>query len=293
MRVTSSLIARTNLENIQRLESRLFEQNQQVASGKKVDQASDDPTGSAKLVRLRDEMSRINQFKRNIIQARVQVSSTADALNSVTNLINSARATATQGLSDTSTDDREILARELEATLDELISVSSTSVDGKMLFSGSQISIEPLALVGGVYVDQGDDQALMVQISDNRSIQINATSSEVFTDPSADLVNSIQQLADALRVEDTATATQILDTINSAADGVELVRARISRALGDLDDANQQLDQQMITLTSEVSGIEDADLAKAISDSALTESALSATLSVAGQRQLSLFDVIG
>lgn len=293
MRVTSSLIARTNLENIQRLESRLFEQNQQVASGKKVDQASDDPTGSAKLVRLRDEMSRINQFKRNIIQARVQVSSTADALNSVTNLINSARATATQGLSDTSTDDREILARELEATLDELISVSSTSVDGKMLFSGSQISIEPLALVGGVYVDQGDDQALMVQISDNRSIQINATSSEVFTDPSADLVNSIQQLADALRVDDTATATQILDTINSAADGVELVRARISRALGDLDDANQQLDQQMITLTSEVSGIEDADLAKAISDSALTESALSATLSVAGQRQLSLFDVIG
>lgn len=295
MRVSENMVIQSFLKNLHSAQSRLFERNQEVASGKKLNRPSDAPSDSSRLVRLRDDMARINQYYRNINHADLLLGTTEDALNNLSNLVMKVQERAGYGVNGTMTqEDRNAIAAELRSIQEEMVRIASTKVNGKYLFSGSEIATEPLLLTMGFYDYQGDDRALMIEISQGEKIQVNVTGDESFSEPGTDLINTLTSLIQRLESGDVDGARQSMDEIQSAVETISAVRVRVGTSRQRIDGAKARLDQEFLHLTTAVSGMEDADMAAAINGLVQAETGLRATLSVGARiNQLNLFDILG
>lgn len=295
MRVSESMRFNSFLRDLQDLQDRLFRSQREVISGRKLDRPSDGPVETARVVRIRDEVSQINQYYRNIGQARIRVASAGEALNSVRNLLNRVTELGNRGLSDTLRQaDRDAVATEVEEILNELVRISQAHVDGKRLFSGSQVDTDPVVLSGGSYTYQGDGVVHMVEIAKNRKIATNVPGSQIFTDASAPLLDSVQGLANALRASDTNGIRTQLQTLEQAAQLVDTARVRLMTAENQLEVTKNLLDTDLVNLTREMSALQDANIAESISRMVQNETSLRATLATGARlSQMNLFDIIG
>ncbi|HSR67146.1 MAG TPA: flagellar hook-associated protein FlgL [Acidobacteriota bacterium] len=282
------------LENLARINQQIFKRTREISSGKKLHEPSQDPAPSARLVRLRDELSRINQFQRNIQKSRVRLGSADEVLNSLRNLIDVVHERGAFGLTETiNPQQRETVADEIEQILNSILSLADSEVDGRKIFSGSQTDTEPYQLVGGSYVYQGDGERLEVEIADNRSVLTSIPGQEIFTDPSADLLNSIAGLVEAFRAGDRDAAKAFLEEIGAAEQLIDLARVRIGEAVRLTEETERAHQGSRLQLVQEASGIEDADIAEAITELTAAETSLQATLQTGARQRVSLFDLIG
>jgi len=295
MRVSENMVIQSFLRNLHSAQGRLFERNQAVVTGKKVNRPSDAPSDSSRLVRLRDDVSRINQYYRNINQADLLLGTTDDALNNFSNLVIRVHERAGYGVNGTMTqDDRNAIAAELRSIQEEMVRVASTRVSGKYLFSGSEVATEPLLLNAGSYEYQGDDRALMIEVSADEKLQVNVTGAESFSESGTDLINTLTTLIQQLESGDVDGARQSMDEIENGNQVISEARVRVGINRQRLDGAKTRLDQEFLQLTTAVSEIEDADMAEAINGLIQAETGLRATLSVGARiNQLNLFDILG
>lgn len=294
MRVADRLNFSLLLDNLNRINQQIFRRTREISSGKRLHEPSQDPAPSARLVRLRDELSRINQFQRNIQKSRVRLGAADEALNSLRNLLDVVHERGAFGLTETiNQDQRDTVAAEIEQVLSSVLRLADTEVDGRKIFSGSQIETEPYQLVAGSYVYQGDSERLEVEISDNRRILTSLPGDEIFSDPSSDLLNSISGLVEAFRAGDRDTAKALLEEIGDAEQLIDLARVRVAEAVRLSEETERAHEASRLELIQEASGIEDADIAEAITGLSAAETSLQATLQTGARQRISLFDLIG
>ncbi len=295
MRVSENGIIQDYLRNLEQARSRWVEWNRQVATGKRIHQPSDSPADAARILRVRDEISRVNQYYRNISRARAQLGNASSALNTLRNVSTKVVERAAFAVTDTtSAENRLAIAGELKGVLEGVVQVARTTVDGKFLFSGSQVDRDPVQQVGGVWQYQGNTARMQIEVADGELVDVNVYGSEVFNDPSGDLLNSIQRLINALEANDMDAARAAMTEVNEAGKVIDLARFKISQGLNRVEAAEARLDQRMFDLTAEVSAVEDADMAEAISRMVQSETALNAALGAGARlRQGNLFDMMG
>ena len=82
-RVTSQAQQANSLQNIFRITENLFKAQQEIATGKRINKPSDDPTGIRNALLLRTSISQSTQFIRNININRLYIQATDSALDSV------------------------------------------------------------------------------------------------------------------------------------------------------------------------------------------------------------------
>ncbi|HSR50126.1 MAG TPA: flagellar hook-associated protein FlgL [Acidobacteriota bacterium] len=294
MRVSDRMSFSLLLDNLSKIQSQIFERTRQISSGKRLHKPSQDPAPSARLVRLRDELARINQYGRNIQNARVRLGAADEALNSLRNLLDVVHERGAFGLTETiNQDQRDTVAAEIDQILQSVLSLGNTRVDGRQIFAGSHTDTEPFQLVAGTYVYQGDSQTLDVEIADNRNVLTSIPGDQIFADPSADLLNSLQGLADAFRAGDRDLAKNILEDIGNAENLIDLARVRVGEAVRLTQETERNHENLTLQLVQEASGIEDADIAESITELTRAETSLQATLQTGARARVSLFDLIG
>lgn len=295
MRVSENSLVQEFLFNLERSRERWAEWNRQVATGKKIHAPSDSPADSARVMRIRDEVSRINQYYRNAGRARAKLGNASSALNSLRNTV--IQITERAGFAVTGTtspENRVAIANELKGVLAGLIQVARTSVDGLYLFSGSTVDRDPLAEVNGDWVYQGNDGVMQIEVSPGERIQVNVPGSEVFSDSETDLINFVQDLIEQLEADDVDGAKVSMDAIARAGKVIDLARFKISQGLNRIESSEQRLNDRMFDLTAELSNTEDADMAQAISRMTQSETAMRASLAAGARlQQGNLFDYLG
>jgi len=282
------------MSNLQKINQDLFNRTREIASGKKLHQPGQDPASSARVVRIRGELSRINQYERNLQRSQVLLGSADEAFNSLRNILDTAierTAFALGGI--VNQNQLDTIAAEIDQIQQSVLRLANTSVDGRYIFSGSQIDTPPFQLVAGSYVYQGDSSPLQVEIAQGKSIQLSVTGDQVFTEASTDLLNTLTQLADALRAGDKATAETMMFRLADAGEVIDTARVQISESLKQVDSVGLELDRSMLELIDELSALEDADLAESITELTNAETRLQAALQVSARQRASLFDLIG
>jgi flagellar hook-associated protein 3 FlgL len=286
---------RSFLKNVDDIRVRLFKRTLEVSSGKKLRNPSEDPVGSSRVMRIRDSMSRINQYYRNIHHASTQLASTSEALNALQNMIHSVSEKSAYGMNGLhSQESRDAIAADLEGIAKNMLRLSETSIDGKRIFSGSQVLLDPYRLDGGAYVYQGDNAELMVEVAEGLKIQTNIPGSDIFSGAGSDIINTVMQMAEYLRAGDLDGLGALLANVNQATRAVDMARTIVGQNMNQLDATKGRHDQQLYNLTAEIAGIEDADLAESISGLVQNETALKAALSAGARiQQSSLFDILG
>jgi len=178
MRATMSGYYRNLNYDQNKVAKELFDVTKQISSGVKIQYGHEDISTFVDTVRLDNELTTLMQAKNNA-QKALQVSTNTDStMTEMTKLLDAMKVKfiAASGATN-STESLKALAAELRGLETNLIQLANTSVDGKYLFSGSQIKTLPID-TNGVY--QGNDKDLQAFLGSGVSQTYNINGADLF-----------------------------------------------------------------------------------------------------------------
>lgn len=139
MRITQNTIYQNISQNLSGITEQLNNVNEQIASGKRINEPSDDPIGITQALNLKTVLSQISQYGTNINQGQSWLQATESALQSVQGLISQAKTLATQMSTGTyNAADRANAAQEVENIIEQVVQIGNTQVAGRYIFSGDK-----------------------------------------------------------------------------------------------------------------------------------------------------------
>lgn len=182
MRISTSAIYDANVAALGQQQTSLLKTQQQVATGRRMQTASDDPVASARVISVNQADAMNTQYGGNRTALRHTLSLAESNLQSVTSLLQDVQVAAVNaGNGALSTIDRRTIATELSGRLQELIGLAnSTDGAGNYLFAGFQSGAQPFADVAGTITYNGDDGQRLVQANASRQIASSDSGADVF-----------------------------------------------------------------------------------------------------------------
>ncbi len=297
-RVTDSGSGASTAGRINAQRIRLSNLQEQLASGKRINRPSDDPSGAEMVLSLRTSQKEIEQFERNNSAARQRLVAADDALNSYQTVLDRVRVLVTQGLSDTSTQAaKNALAVEIESLRTRILNTANTSNNGEYLFGGTRQNASPFDQTGVPATDPTVARYIQIEPGSN-AIQVGVTADTIFSDATATIFADLDNAVLALRgsgdpVADRATLEAASSRLSVYADLANIARAVVGANMNATEIAAETLAQNFLTLDERATDIEGVDFAEAAIGVADAERALEATLQLAARGRRTLFDFLG
>ncbi|MFH1136666.1 MAG: flagellar hook-associated protein FlgL [Pseudomonadota bacterium] len=156
MRVTQKMMAESMQFWLARRAAALYEAETVSSTSKKVNQPSDDPLASGRILADRTTLSSLGQYLSNAEQAQSWIEVSETVLESVYDLLDEARDIAIDQSAGDLTD-REELAQTLDNSLAQIVDQANTKYGGTYLFSGDKSEAQPFsneaAISGGTAED--------------------------------------------------------------------------------------------------------------------------------------------
>ncbi len=185
MRISNNLFFQRSVSAMTEQQSQLNRTNIQLASGKKMLTASDDPVSAAKILGLNKAIATVSQYQDNINRAETRLEHEETVVSSVVNLLQRANELAIQGNNDTLTPtDKQAIGVEVNQLLTELMGLANTKdPDGEYIFSGFQTNTKPFNQASaGTFSYAGDLGQRNLQISAGREIADGDNGFDMFVD---------------------------------------------------------------------------------------------------------------
>ncbi len=303
MRVTNQMLASQMTANVTGSASRMYRLQNQVASGKKITQASDDPLGASQSMNLRSSVSSVEQYQRNTADAKARLATVDASLNNLTRALQESKRLALAGSTGTVDDtQRKAYAEQLDQQIAYVIQEANTSYKDGKLFSGGATGASPIGgnpSLGTPYTYQGDDKVAQVQVNDTTTLEVGVTAKQLLnfdgaTDPAVpDTLTVLTNLRDALKANDTGKTQAAMKQLESGLQNVILQRGKMGARGQQVELYASRLDDTKLALNAQVSNIEDVDLAEAMVQLQTEQNAYQASLlATARMSQSSLADYL-
>jgi flagellar hook-associated protein 3 len=133
---------------------------QQVSTGLRVNQLSDDPAASANMVTSLATSANVDQYTSNVSSVLSQMQTADSAVSSIVTSLNSAVTLGTEGATGTaSTENRAAIATQVEGLLTNIIGEANTSFEGAFLFGGTASSTAPFVAASETYISANGSAA--------------------------------------------------------------------------------------------------------------------------------------
>ncbi|MEK6758510.1 MAG: flagellar hook-associated protein FlgL [Deltaproteobacteria bacterium] len=282
MRVTHNITYNGYVNDLTRQQERLLGLHKQISTGKSVNAPSDDPVKVNTLLTSRGLLSSVSQYDRNADSGLSYLGIAEGALSRAKDTISrlSELAISSNGIIDAGT--RANIAIEVNNLYAQLVDQSNTTYDDKYIFSGYETDTAAFTSLGA-YQGDANAQAIKTGISTNVTIGVNG--GEVFkgVGGGVDIFGKISAFVTALETNDTAGCKTAIDDMSSAFDQVSDAVADIGGKVTRLNALKSDYSRISMELRTVMSGIEDADMAKVISDMQLGQAAMEASLKSAGR----------
>jgi flagellar hook-associated protein 3 FlgL len=268
---------------------------QQVSTGQKLNSLSDNPSAAAALVNLRMQSGSDTQYLQNISSLTGSLNVANSALSSVVEALTTAQSVGVEGADSTlNSSNRQALAQQIQGIQQEILGLSNTSYNGQYLFSGTATTTQPYvadtsATSGVTY--SGNSNTNSVEISEGQAMPINLPGSQIFSNATTGVFQSLQDLSTALSTNgDISGATT---EVQNALNYVSTQQTFYGNSVDRLNNAQTFLTQEQTQLTETESTSLDANMATAVTDLTHAETTQQALVQ-AGARvsQVNLFDYL-
>lgn len=268
---------------------------QQVSTGQKLNSLSDNPAAVASLVVQRMQSSSDSQYLQNITSLTGSLNVADSAISSVVEALTSAQSLGVEGANGTvNAQNRQALAQQIQGIQQEIMGLANTSYNGQYLFSGTKTTTQPYvadatAASGVTY--NGNSKTDSVEISQGQAMPINLPGSQLFSNATTGVFQSLQDLYTALNTNgDIGSATA---KVQSALAYVSAQQTFYGNSVDRLNNAQTFLTQEQTQLSETEGSTLDVDMSKAVTDLAQSETTQQA-LVMAGAKisQVNLFDYL-
>ncbi len=218
MRVSNKLFNEQQVRAFQTLRSDMQDIQEKIASGKKINRASDDPMGAVNLSAAKEQKSLIDQFTKNSDVAFMRLDltdKTLDEMTSVLTRITELSATAGNGIYDGF--GHQAILQEIKQLSEVALGLANTSDSlGRPLFAGrSNVEVPFTKNVDGSISYNGDRGQHSVQISESMTTATGIDGGSAF-----------------MRVETENGRRSVFDIIQSAMNSIETAAQIKGQATG-------------------------------------------------------------
>ena len=294
-RMSSNQIHQSSLDVILDAQARLQRTQEQLATGKQLLNPSDDPIATSHIMTIRSELSRIETLQKNANHAYSELSLAESTVAGVQDALQRARELAVRGNNDAlGATEKAMIASEIEGLRTQIMALANTkSASGEYLFAGFSSDQAAYQEADGIVSYQGDDNAREVNLSASTTIKTRLSGTEVFGDDAGGVFSSLTAVAASLRANDRASFEAAFDALDASMTTVSEARSSLGVRLNQVSEQQSINESFNLQLTKTLSGLEDLDYAKAISEMNLQMLALEAAQKAYTNTQgLSLFNYL-
>ena len=324
MRLSTSMLYQQNMQGITDAQSLWMQTGQQLSTGKRVVNPSDDPMSASQAVMVSQSQSENSQYTLARSYARQSSSLETTVLSQATTTIQSIQSLIIGAAKDSlSDDDRASMATQLQGLKDQLLNqANSTDGNGRYMFGGFQSDKPPFAVSStGVVSYTGGNVAIEQRVDSNRTMTVGHTGSSVFmaltsnATPEPNDVNGVpvpsernifntidtvlKSLKTPLQGAMDDVKQQASDAMNKGIRGmanslnnVLSVQAEIGTQLQELDSLDSLGADRTLINKQRLSDLQDVDWNSAISSYVMQQAALQASYTTFTNMQgLSLFQL--
>lgn len=299
--------AQSFLADVTQIQNEINQLTSEASSGLKISQPSDDPGDLVTLMQARSTLDANNQVSNNLSQVLGNTQVGEQALQSANNLMTQALSLAAEGASSTvSASQRTALAQQVSGILDQLVGLANTQAGGVYIFSGDQPQSASYALdsssATGVDALLTNPQATQ-QIADASGIAfpVSLTAQQIFDDrnpdstPAADNVfAAVNSLIVSLQNNDTAGISAAQNSLQTASSYLNQQLAFYGSVQNRIQNAQTFASQQNVQLQTQISQIQDADVAQVAVQLTQEQTQLQAAFGAESQLpRTSLFNYLG
>jgi flagellar hook-associated protein 3 FlgL len=305
-RITSSMMTRSLLSDINDVAARQDATRRQMSSGKQITKPSDDPYATARAMSLRTDLAGIKQHERNVQEAQSWMTVTDTTLSSITDLAQHARELVVQGATDTLPQtSRNAIADQIDQIIAGMKQEANATYDGRYVLAGSRTNTKPYdstvqttsagTTTNDTYL--GDAASQLREIGPGVTLSVNARGDEILggsPGSSGNMLGVLRDIATHLRAGDTQSlGNDDIKALDGQIDNVLAIHARVGAGMNRLETASSRLAQIEESATSMLSNTEDADMAKVLTDYSTQQAVYQSALQ-AGARivQTSLLDFL-
>lgn len=178
MRVTSTSYYNNIYGENNKLNSQLFDVNKQIASGKKIQYAHEDPGVFIDTLRLDDEITTLTQTKNSTDSAYKLSAQTDTTIGDIVKALETMKVKLINASTDSQSDaSLQAIAKEMRGLKNHLLTLANTSIGGQFLFSGTATTQKPID-DNGLY--HGNDKNLEAFLGSGLKQKYNISGSQLF-----------------------------------------------------------------------------------------------------------------
>jgi len=254
---------------------------------------SDDPANSAKVLNSKTLLSSIEQYQRNIDLGLDYLSTAEQTLGSAKDVLSSIQELAvTEATGTASADSRKSAALSVTNFYNQLVDLANTHDANRYIFSGYKTDTLAFTSAG---VFQGDGNKFGIKINSSTAVTIGINGGEVFAGSTGgiDVFQTIQDFITALNANDSNGIKTAITDLDTSFKQISNAVSDIGGKVNWLENSRSEYDTSKLDLQTQISGYEDADLTKVISELQLGQTALQAAMTSAGKTfNVNIFDYL-
>jgi flagellar hook-associated protein 3 FlgL len=286
-RVTTQMTASNLLANINQAMDRIDTTQQELSTGRKINQPSDNPYGTGLALQLNNQLANLDSYSNNVTDGTGWAQAANASLSDVTDSVQRIRELVVQASNGTLTHaDMSADAAEVNQLIDQIKQDANTQYNGQYIFSGAATTTAPYQ-AGSNDAYAGDTGQVTRQIGPNTSLAVNADLSSVLGtgqttsgQPAGDgkLLNTLRNIADAMQSGNSSALSSSLSALDTNLGSLTGLSANMGATTDRLQMAASRIQSLQTSDSQSLSDTQDADMAQTEVDFSTEQAALTAAL---------------
>ena len=296
MRVSTQALYRGIEQRLLSLADQLKRSEEKVATGRNMNRPSDNPVGLVSALGLRNSLSRLEQYQRNMDMGKIWLDLSGTAMEQAAKVAQQAQAIALNLQDGTqSAEMRSALANEAGLLLDQAVSLGNTQLAGKYIFAGYNTTTPPFTktqIGGGDAVQyNGDGNDFQIQVGPRESLEIGKNGQDLFVN--SDFFNSLIRLKQAIENNDPTAIRQEATRLQGVEDYFNAQGADIGIRQSRILERQDILKGLKLNFQNQIDDLENVDMTQAILEVKEKQNAYEVALAASSKiMEVSLLDYL-
>lgn len=288
------------ITNLDRVTQRMNADQLDIASGVSMRDVSDNPDQVSSLLQARSALSASRQISTNLGSIKTEVDTGEQSLESAVQFFDQVQTLGAQGSTGTqSASSRASLAQQVQAIERQMVSLANTSINGRYIFSGDTDQTAPYTFdpiqTNPVSAYEGGASTRVALAPNGTTFPIALTAQQIFdsTDPTTNVFTALNSLVTALNSNDQTAVQTSMDGLSKVAQYMNQQLAFYGTTQDNVAAATNSAQSQQIAFESQISNLQDTNMAAAILD--LTQSQTQQQAALGSEAQIprtTLFDFL-
>lgn len=294
------------LADLATIETNIGRANQQISSGMRVNQPSDDPGAINTILEYQGSIDQITQEQTNFAQATTHATAADGALQSASTLMNQLISLGSEGADISATaSTRSGIAEQVQGIESQMVSLANTTVQGRFIFGGDDPQTQPYTFgwssPEGVIENSSPTNTVTLQNLQGSSIIPRMTAQQIFdarnpdgTPAPGNVFKAIYSLGQALQNNDQPGIESALTSLKAAVAQLGAASSFYGTVENWIQQSQQNATADSSNLQQALSHVRDTDIAAVATQMTTDQTALQAALAAHGSLTVrSLFSYLG